>query len=77
MIIGVRNIWVHATISIQNTLYNKCISLLFLADSHRISILDGGADTCALDKGWEVLSIHNSKRANVVGFDNESACYQE
>ena len=36
-----------------------------------MSILDGGADTCVLGKGWEVLSVHNSRRANVVGFDHE------
>ena len=27
-----------------------------------ISILDGGADTCVLGKGWDILSIHNSRR---------------
>jgi hypothetical protein len=26
-----------------------------------------------LGKGWEVLSIHDSRRANVVGFDHQSA----
>jgi hypothetical protein len=49
------------------------MNLLFLPESHHISILDGGADTCVLDKGWKVLSIHNSRRANVVGFDHETA----
>jgi hypothetical protein len=64
---------VHTSISINNTLYNKCMNLLFLPENHHISILDGGADTCVLGKGWEVLSIHNSRRANVVGFDHETA----
>ena len=64
---------VHASISINNTLYNKCMNLLFLPENYHISILDGGADTCVLGKGWEVLSIHNSRRANVVGFDHETA----
>ena len=49
------------------------MNLLFLPEIHHISILDGGADTCVLGKGWEVLSIHNSRRANVVGFDHETA----
>ena len=49
------------------------MNLLFLPENHHISILDGGADTCVLGKGWEVLSIHNSRRANVVGFDHETA----
>ena len=49
------------------------MNLLFLPEKYHISILDGGADTCVLGKGWEVLSIHNSRRANVVGFDHEAA----
>jgi hypothetical protein len=40
---------------------------------YHISILDGGADTCVLGQGWEVLSVHNTRRANVVGFDHEAA----
>jgi hypothetical protein len=63
----------HTSISINNTLCNRCMTLLFLPDSHHISILDGGAETRVLGKGWEVLSIHNSRRANAVGFDNETA----
>ena len=47
---------VHTSISINDTLYKKCMNLLFLPENHHISILDGGADTCVLGKGWEVLS---------------------
>jgi hypothetical protein len=64
---------VHTSISVNNTLHKKCKNLLFLPENHHISILDGGADTCVLGKGWEVLSIHNSRRANVIGFDHETA----
>jgi hypothetical protein len=39
---------VHTSISKNNTLYNKCMHLLFLPENHHISILDGGADTCVL-----------------------------
>jgi hypothetical protein len=49
------------------------MNLLFLPKNNHISILDGGADTCVLGKGWEVLSIHNSRRANMVGFDHATA----
>jgi hypothetical protein len=49
------------------------MNLLFLPERYHISILDGGADTCVLGKGWEVISTHKSRRANVVGFDHESA----
>jgi hypothetical protein len=41
------------------------MNLLFLPEEYHISILDGGADTCVLGKGWEVLYIHSSRRANV------------
>jgi hypothetical protein len=44
----------------------------FLPERHHISILDGGADTCALSKGWEIISTHNSRRENVVSFDHET-----
>jgi hypothetical protein len=64
---------VRTGISINNTLYKRCMNLLFQPDSHHISILDGGADPCVLGKGWEVLLLHNSRRANVVGFDHETA----
>ena len=64
---------IHASISVNNTLHNKCMNLLFLPEKYHISILDGGADICVLRKGWEVLSIHNSRRENVVGFDHEAA----
>jgi hypothetical protein len=52
------------------------MNLLFLPGKLHISILDGGADTSILGKGWEILSIHSSRRANVVGFDHEIAVKQ-
>jgi hypothetical protein len=64
---------IHTSISINNTLYNKCMNRLFLPEKYHLSILDGGAYTCVLGKGWEILSIHGSRRANVVGFDHETA----
>jgi hypothetical protein len=49
------------------------MNLLHLPEKYHISILDGGADTFVLGQGWEVLSVHNTRRANVVGFDHEAA----
>jgi hypothetical protein len=49
------------------------MNLLHLPDKYHISILDGGADTCVLGQGWKVLSVHNTRRTNVVGFDHEAA----
>jgi hypothetical protein len=63
----------HATLSIRNSLHKKCMNLLHLSEKYHISILDGCADTCVLGQGWEVLSVHNTRRANVVGFDHEAA----
>jgi hypothetical protein len=60
----------HTNISIENNFYNKFMNLLFFQESYHSSILDGGADTYVLVKGWEVLSIHNSRRPNVVSFDH-------
>ena len=63
----------HAITSIKNNLLYKFMNLLFLPERYHISILDGGADTCVLGKIWEILSTHNLRRANVVGFDHETA----
>jgi hypothetical protein len=49
------------------------MNLLFLPEKYHISILDGVADTCASKKGWEILSIHNSRRTIVIGFYHETA----
>jgi hypothetical protein len=63
----------HASIRISSNLFNKGMNLLFLPERYHTSILDGGADTCVLGKGWEVISTHKSRMANVVGFDHETA----
>jgi hypothetical protein len=49
------------------------MNLLYTPEKYHISILDGGVDTCVLGQGWDILSIHNSRRANVVGFGHEAA----
>jgi phosphoserine aminotransferase len=63
----------HATLSISNFLHKKCMNLLHIPERYHISILDGGADTCVSGQGWEVISVHNTRRANVVEFDHEAA----
>jgi hypothetical protein len=63
----------HATLSINNSLHNKCMNLLHLPEKYHISILDGIADTCVLGQGWEVLSIHSTRRTKVVVFGHEAA----
>jgi hypothetical protein len=61
------------SLGISDSIHNKCMNLLHLPEKYHIRILDGGADTCVLGQGWEVLSVHNTRRANVVGFDHEAA----
>jgi hypothetical protein len=61
------------SISLSSTLHNTCMNLLFLPERYHISVLYGGADTCALGKGWEILYIRNSRRLNVIGFDHKTA----
>jgi hypothetical protein len=63
----------HATLSISNSLHNKCMNLLYIPEKYQISILDCGSATCVLGQGWEVVSVNNTKRANVVVFDHEAA----
>jgi hypothetical protein len=60
----------HATLSISNSLHSKCMNILHLPEKYHISILDDGADTLVLGQEWEVLSVQNTRRANVVGFDH-------
>jgi hypothetical protein len=47
----------HATLSISNSLYNKCMNLLLihLPEKYHIIILDDAVDACVLGQGWEVL----------------------
>jgi hypothetical protein len=49
------------------------MNLLHLPAKYHTSILDGGANTFVLEQGWEVLSVRNTRKANVVGFDHEAA----
>jgi hypothetical protein len=49
------------------------MNLFHLPEKYHISILDGDADTYVLGQGWEGLSVHNTRRANVVGFYHEAA----
>jgi hypothetical protein len=56
----------YTSIRMNSTLHNTCMSLTFLPEKYYTSILDGGADTCALRKVWEILSVHNSRSVNVV-----------
>jgi hypothetical protein len=63
---------IYTGISRNSTLHNKCRSLLFLPQKHQVNMQDGDADTCILGKGWNILSVHNSRRVKDVGFVHET-----
>jgi hypothetical protein len=63
----------HATLSISNSLHNKCMNQLHLPEKYHINVLDGVADPCVLEQGWEVLSVHTIRRENLESFDHEVA----
>jgi hypothetical protein len=65
--------YAHATFSISNSSRIACMKVPFLLEKYHIGILDGGADTCVLGKGWKVLSFQDSKRENIIGCDHEAA----
>ena len=65
----VRTVYVSHTKKKLATCFN---SLSFPTEEHA-SVLDDGADTCVLGKGWKVISEDAIRRANVYGFDKENA----
>ena len=59
--------------STGNELIANCINSIHIQDYEKISILDNGADTCVLGKGWEVIAVHPTRKAHVYGFDHQAA----
>jgi hypothetical protein len=47
--------YAHATFSVNNTSHNSCVNVPILQDRRHISILDVGADACALGQIWKVI----------------------
>jgi hypothetical protein len=47
----------HATLSISNSLNNKCMNLVYLPDKYHINNLDGSEDTCVLGQGWNFFQF--------------------
>jgi phosphoserine aminotransferase len=75
MIFGIQNT-TYASIRVNNVLFKRCMNLLFLPERYHISILDGGADSFILGRGWNVIYTHKTRRSNVVDFDHETAIKQ-
>jgi hypothetical protein len=71
VILCILNLWIYF-IYLCNSLKNQFMNILYLPEKYLISILGDGADTCVLGQGWEVLSVHNTRRASEVGIDHEA-----
>ena len=50
-----------------------CLNSLTIPSNTFTAIMDSGADTCILGKGWHVVEQHPTRRVKVVGFDKELA----
>ena len=62
---------VHVSISEERVI--SCMNSLVIEDFEKMVILDDGADTSVLGAGWEVISVHPTRKAHVVGFDHKVA----
>ena len=51
----------------------KCFSSLRIPSVYKHAILDNGANTCVIGKGWTIMSSHPIRKANVIGFDKQAA----
>ncbi len=62
-----------STFYVNTKLYNQCFNMFMTPESTFLSILDSGADTSVIGKGWLVIATQPHRKANVVGFDKEHA----
>ena len=51
----------------------QCMNMVMLKPHCHLTIIDDGADTTVLGKGWHVETRHPIRKANVVGFDRDLA----
>ena len=64
------------TMKVQNVTlnrerYHKVMNFKTLENYH-YSVIDSGCDTCLIGKGWTILSTHRTRKANVVGYDDDT-----
>ena len=48
----------------------RCMNSLSLGDPEKVVIMDNGADTCVIGKGWHIAHVHPTRKADVIGFDH-------
>ena len=49
-------------------LMSNCNNMLHQEDGQFMAIMDGGADTCVIGKGWKIIDQHPTQKTNVIGF---------
>ena len=58
-------------VGISATTRRRCLNGLTIPSNYHTAIMDSGADTCIIGKGWHVLEEHPMRCVKVVGFDKE------
>ena len=56
-------------VTVSQDTAHLCLNSIIVKRHQNITILDSGADTTVLGKGWLVETIHPTRKANVQGFD--------
>ena len=57
-------------IHVDNERYSRILNLHSLNNYH-YCIIDNGCDTSLIGKGWMILTSHPTRKANVVGYDDQ------
>ena len=50
-----------------------CMNSINIQDYEKILILDNKANIFVLGKGWEVITVHPTRKAHIYGFDHQAA----
>ena len=60
-------------VSVTEEQVSTCMNSLTIEQNEKMVILDNGADTCVVGKGWTNIAVHPSRKAHVIGFDHKVA----
>ncbi len=60
-------------VSISEERVISCMNSLVIEDQQKLVIMDNGADTSVIGKGWDIIAVHPTRKAHVIGFDHKAA----
>ncbi len=60
-------------VSKTDSTISHCFNSMDIPDHKHLAILDDGADTCVIGKGWTIVATHPTRKAHVLGFDSDIA----